>query len=330
MRAIVIDRFGGSGELRAADLPRPEPQAGEVLVRVACAGVNPADWKTREGLLARYIDYRFPFVLGFDVAGVVESVGPGVETFKPGDRVFGTSMQGQGVDGSYAEYTRCHAALLAPMSAGLAFAEAAALPTAGTTAYGSLIDAGALRAGQTVLIHGGAGGVGGLAIQIARAAGARVAVTCSAAKIGYVRSLGAELAIDYRTQDVAAAVRAWMPDGVDLVLDAVGLDTLAAQASRLVKRGGRFVEVETLLSAASDAQKAEAAAHGVTVVSNMVAVARLPMHLASLACLVAEGGVRPPPIERLPLGDAALAHERVQSGQVRGKLVLEVDQAQRG
>lgn len=324
MRAMVIDRFGGPEVLHWGELPKPAPGPGEILVRVAYAGVNPADWKAREGMLSKYFTCRFPFVLGFDLAGIVEAVGPGVAILKPGDRVFGTSKQGVGENGSYAEYALAYAAMLAPVPDVLSLAEAASLPTAGTTAYGGLVDVGGLAAGQTVLINGGAGGVGSLGIQIAKALGAEVAVTCSPGNADYVKALGADAAIDYRAGDLAAAIHRWTPGGVDLVLDAVGLDTLLPQAAAVVKPGGAFVEIETLVSQASAAQTAEAAARGVRIASNMAAVARLPEHLAGLARLCAEGRVRPPALEVMPLGETAQAHARIQGGHVRGKIVLEV------
>ena len=324
MRARVIDGFGDAGVLRWGEIPQPKPGPGDVLVRVVCAGVNPADWKTREGKLSAYIHYHFPFVLGFDLAGIVEAVGEGVDAFRPGDRVFGMSRQGQGQDGSYAELCIADAAFLAPLPPGWSFAQAAALPVAGTTAYGGIADAGALREGQSVLINGGAGGVGSLGIQVAKALGARVAVTCGADNQAYVRGLGAELAIDYRGGDVAAKIRRWMPDGVDLVLDAVGLDTLLPAAIDIVAPGGRYVEIETLISRASDDLVARAAARDIAILSNMVAVARLPDHLHGLAALCAAGSVKPPAIEVLPLGEAAEAHRRVEAQHVRGKIILEV------
>ncbi|MBS0284910.1 MAG: NADP-dependent oxidoreductase [Proteobacteria bacterium] len=328
MRAIAIDGFGGPEVLRLTDLPRPAPGPGEVLVRVAYAGVNPADWKAREGKLARYFDYRFPFVPGFDLSGTVAELGRGVEGLTPGDQVFGMSRQGQGENGAYAEYCLAWPAMLAPVPPGMSLAEAAGLPTAGATAYGGLVDAGGLKAGQTVLVNGGAGGVGSLAIQIARAAGARVAVTCSARNADYVRSLGAERAIDYASEDVVAAARDWAEGGVDLVLDAVGLGTLLASATDLVKPGGAFVEIETLISHASETDVAAAAARGVRILSNMVAVTRQPEHLAGLAGLCVQGRIKPAPVEVLPLANAAEAHRRVEGGHVRGKIVLRVDDAE--
>lgn len=324
MRAMVINAFGGPEQLVWGDLPMPEPGAGEVLVRVACAGVNPADWKTRVGKLSAYIDYHFPFVLGFDLSGIVEAVGKGVGALAPGDRVFGMSKQGQGRDGSYAEYCIADAAFLTPLPTGWSFAQAAALPVAGTTAYGGLVDVGDLQVGQSVLVNGGAGGVGSIAIQVAHALGARVAATCGPDNMSYVRGFGADHAIDYRAGDVAQAVRKWAPDGVDLVLDAVGLDSLLPSALDIVAPGGRYVEIATLISQASVEDVAHAAANGVSILSNMDAVMRLPQHLGGLAALCAAGGVKPPAIEIMPLAEAGEAHRRIEGQHVRGKIILEV------
>lgn len=324
MRAMVINAFGGPEQLIWGDLPMPEPGAGEVLVRVACAGGNPADWKTRVGKLSAFIEYHFPFVLGFDLSGIVEAVGDGVDGFAPGDRVFGMSKQGQGRDGSYAEYCIADAVLLAPLPGGWSFAQAAALPVAGTTAYGGLVDVGGLRAGQAVLVNGGAGGVGSIAIQVAHALGARVAGTCGPDNLAYVTECGADHVIDYRAGDVAGVVRTWAPDGVDLVLDAVGLDSLLPSAVDIVAPGGRYVEIATLISQASPDAIAQAAESGVSILSNMDAVMRLPQHLSGLAGLCASGGVKPPAIEILPLANAAEAHRRIEAGHVRGKIILEV------
>jgi len=324
MRALAIDAFGGPERLYMTELPRPVPGVCEVLVEIAYASVNPADWKTREGMLSKYIEYKFPFVLGFDLAGIVREVGPGVSEWRPGDRVFGTSKQGQGLNGSYAQFTIANAAMLASLPANLSMAEAAGIPTAGITAYGGLMDVGALQPGQSVLINGGAGGVGSIAIQIAKAAGALVAVTCSEDNAAYVRHLGADLAIDYRGGDVSAAVHAWVPGGVDLVLDAVGLGTLLPHATEIVRPGGVFVEIEALISAATAEEAWAAATNDVTIVSNMIAVTRLHENLRGLTTMLADGRVRPPPTEIVPLEDAASAHVRVKGGHVRGKIVLRV------
>ena len=324
MRAFAITAFGGADRLGWCELPVPEPGAGQVLVRVEYAGVNPADWKTREGMLSRYIDYRFPFVLGFDLAGAVEAVGPGVTEFAPGDRVYGTSMQGQGQNGSYAEYCCAYAAMLARVPPDLLMEAAAAFPTAGITAYGGLVDVGQVDAGKSVLINGAAGGVGSIALQIAKASGARVAGTCSPANSYFIESLGAEIAIDYNAGNVAEIVQRWSPGGVDIVLDAVGLDSLLPQASDIVRRGGIYVEIETLISAANEAQIQQATDRGFTLTSNMIAVSRLADHFQGLAALIRDQKIKPPPLEVFPLSRAGYVHNRLQAGHVRGKIVLEI------
>ena len=325
MRSFAITAFGGADRLGWCELPVPEPAPGQVLVRVEYAGVNPADWKTREGMLSRYIDYRFPFVLGFDLSGVVESIGPGVTEFAPGDRVYGTSMQGQGQNGSYSEYCCAYAAMLARVPADLPMEAAAAFPTAGITAYGGLVDVGEIEAGKSVLINGAAGGVGSIALQIAKAYGARVAGTCSPANNYFVESMGAELVIDYNGGNVAEAVRRWSPNGVDIVLDAVGLDSLLPKAKDIVRQGGTYVEIETLISAANQTQIAQAADHGFKLTCNMVAVSRLADHFQGLAALIRDQKIKPPPIDILPLSRAGYAHNRLQAGHVRGKIVLEIN-----
>jgi NADPH:quinone reductase-like Zn-dependent oxidoreductase len=203
-------------------------------------------------------------------------------------------------------------------------AEAVSLPTAGTTAYGALVDVGGLQAGQRVLINGGAGGVGSIAIQIAVTLGARVAVTCSARNADYVRALGAEYVIDYRAEDVPRALRRWAPDRVDLVVDAVGLNTLLPNVIDLVRPGGRFVEIMTLMSQAGDAVKAMAAECDIEILSNMVAANRIPSHFQGLAALYAASRAKPPEIQSVPLDAVAAAHQQVKDGHVRGKIVLEI------
>lgn len=327
MRAMVIDEFGGPETLHLAELPLPEPGPGEIRVKVAYCSVNPADWKTREGMLSKYIVYNFPFILGFDLAGIVDAVGKDVSRFAPGDRVFGISRQGDGISGSYAEFTICAEAMLAPLPNGLSFEEAATLPVAGMTALGALVDVGEITAGQTVLINGGAGGVGSIAIQIAKAAGARVLTTCSPHNAAYVHGLGADAAIDYRNNDVVAEVNAICPGGVDLVVDAVGLNTLLPRATELVRCGGAFVEIETLISEASEAEIARAADAGIRITSNMVASARMPDQLARIGQMAAQGKIKAPVTATLPLEGVAEAQRRIKEGHVRGKIAIAVNPA---
>ncbi|MGH8808072.1 MAG: NADP-dependent oxidoreductase, partial [Noviherbaspirillum sp.] len=247
MRAVVIDRVGGPEVLRIADVSRPEPGPGEVLIRVACAGVNPADWKCREGYLGSFISYTFPFVIGFDLAGTVAAVGTGVTGFAEGMRVFAQTDVGAGKWGSYAEYASVRHDSVVRMPDSLSFAQAAAVPTPALAAWTGLFDDGGLQAGQKVLIHGGAGAVGTFAIQFAKLAGAEVAATCGARNADYVRMLGCDKSIDYRAQDVRAALHDWAPEGVDMVLDAVGCGSLP-KGPDMLRPGGILVAILTLVA----------------------------------------------------------------------------------
>ncbi|HYD60513.1 MAG TPA: NADP-dependent oxidoreductase [Noviherbaspirillum sp.] len=322
MRAIVIDRAGGPEVLRLADVPAPEPGPGEVLIRVACAGVNPADWKCREGYLARFMQYRFPFVIGFDLAGTVAAVGEGVTGFAAGMRVFAQSDVGAGKWGSYAEYAAVRQDSVVRMPDNLDFAQAAAVPTPALAAWTALFDEGGLQPGQKVLVHGGAGAVGSFAIQFARHAGAQVAATCSAGNANYVRERGCALSIDNRRQDVQAVLREWAPEGVDMVLDAVGCGSLPGGLD-LLKPGGILVAILTLAEGDPGPDHAQAAQRGVRTA---VAFSKMPSGAAleKIAGLLERGEVQPPRIECLPLEQAARAHELLQHGGARAKLVLQV------
>lgn len=326
MRAMAIERFGGPEQLRPATLPRPEPGPGELLVRVACAGVNPADWKTREGWLSAYFDYRFPFVPGFDLAGTVVKAGPGTDPALPGRRVVAYSRQGRGEWGSYAEYAVVWEAAAVPLPDAVDLAAAAALPTAGITAWEGLFVSGALRAGQKLLVHGGAGGVGRYAIQLARHAGAEVAATCSAANREDLLALGAALALDYRDPRWPERLAEWAPEGVDLLLDAVGQGSLP-QAPDLVRRGGVLAPVATLVAGEPQPDAQRAAARGLRIVPTMSDFARSGAQLRELVALSAAGVLQAPPLTLLPLSQAGEAQRRLQAGGVRGKLLLQVEGA---
>lgn len=323
MQAMIIERFGGPEELRLAEVPQPRPGAGEVLIRIACAGVNPADWKIREGWLQQFVPLPFPHVLGFDGAGTIAALGNGVDGLCVGERVVTASNQGKGAWGTYAEYAVSDVDRVVPLPDAIDFRVAAALPTAGITSWEALFHVGGLRAGQRVLVNGGAGGMGSWCIQIAKMAGAAVAVTCGPGNLGYVRSLGADLAIDYRAQDVLAAVRGWAPEGVDLAVDTVGQGTLL-EAVELVKRGGIIAPIGTLIAGEAQPDTARAEARGVRIVPTMSSFERQGEQLRALVAALAAGHLRAPAIEVLPLAAAAEAQRRVQAGHVRGKIVLDV------
>jgi NADPH2:quinone reductase len=225
MRAMVFDHYGEPDVLHLKDVPVPEPQDGEVLIRIGYSGVNPADSKTRSGATrAHYRSVNFPLVTGMDAAGVVERTGANVTDFRKGDRVITWGSPDGKTSGSYAEFVRASVRNVSLMPKSLNFAQAAAVPIASLTAFQSLFHAekGGMIPGQKVLIHGAAGGVGSFAVQFAKSGGLLVAATCGTANVTYVRSLGADRVIDYKTEDVCQAVRDWTAEGVDAVLDAVG------------------------------------------------------------------------------------------------------------
>ena len=323
MKAMVLDHFGGPEVLHMADIERPSATPGNVIVEVAYASVNPADWKAREGWLARYFDYQFPFVVGFDAAGIVAEVGEGVTHVKPGDRVVTPGNQGMGERGSYAEFVRSAGERVIPLPDSISFRDAATLPTAGMTAWQATLDPAPLGPESMVVVNGGAGGTGSFAIQLAKMAGARVATTCSAHNFDYVRSLGADLAIDYRNDDVIAALRAWAPDGIDLAVDTVGQGTFVGILP-VMKRGGIVTPIGTLIADEATIDAAAAEVAGVTVIPTVSAFPEQPRQLRGLVEALASGKIRVPEITELPLDQAGEAQRRVQEGHVRGKIVLAV------
>jgi NADPH:quinone reductase-like Zn-dependent oxidoreductase len=252
MKAVAIHAFGGPEVLKVEDVPRPEPKEDEVLIRVIAASVNPVDAAIRKGYLARITGKKFPLILGMDAAGVVEKAGAKMSKFKAGDPVYAFFTLAS--EGGYGEFVLAKPDEVAPKPKTLTYAEAAAVPAAGSTAWKALVETANLSAGQTVLIHGGSGGVGHFAIQIAKARGAKVIATASTANQDFLRQMGADVAIDYtksKFEDIAK--------DVDVVLDAVGEDTLK-RSYGVVKKGGIIVSiVDDPDKAALDAQSLSAA-----------------------------------------------------------------------
>ncbi|WP_213004056.1 NADP-dependent oxidoreductase [Parahaliea maris] len=324
MFAMIIRQTGGPEVFEYAEIATPDPGPGEVLVQVAYAGINPADWKNRQGYLEQYRPYIFPYVIGFDAAGVVAAVGEGVTRVSEGDRVFTPTNHGQGGQGSYAQYAIASEDRVALVPEGLALRDAAALPVAALTAWQGLFDRGGLQAGQLAMIHGGSGGLGSFAVQFARAAGARVAATCSTANVDYLKDLGVERVIDYRSEDIGQAIAEWAPQGLDYLMDAVGVSTLP-RGLDLLRHGGTFVSIPTLVDDGDiPAAAAEAAARGVNRVFSTMDDSHCAETLERIAQLVVSGEVRMPPIREYALKDVAAAHEILQSGHNRGKMVLKV------
>jgi NADPH:quinone reductase-like Zn-dependent oxidoreductase len=308
MRAVRVERFGGADVLTLATVDRPEPIGTEVLVRVHAAGVNPVDWKTRAGRSR----LALPFTLGWDLAGIVAGLGDGVTRFGLGDEVFGMPWFPREA-GAYADYVTAPSRQLARKPAGLSFVEAAGLPLAGLIAWQSLVDTAHVRPGQRVLIHAAAGGVGHLAVQIARARGAEVIGTARAEKHAFLQSLGADQAIDYTTTDVCATVR-----DVDVVLDLIGGET-GMRSAAMLRPDGLLI---TVPSATSREVVAAAAAAGVRATGILV---EPDGHgLEQLAALVHDGLLRVHVDAVMPLERAADAHRLGETGRATGKIVLSV------
>lgn len=307
MHAVIQDELGGPDVLHGAEIDRPAPGIGEILIRVHAAGVNPVDMMNRaSGIFGGHL----PFVLGWDVAGVIAAVGPGVTLFEPGDEVFGMLPFPRGA-GAYAEYVVAPTRSMVRKPESLTFVEAAALPLAGLTAWQCLIDTARIGEGARVLITGATGGVGHLAVQIAKAVGAVVIAVGSGSDEALARSLGADEFIDYRTQDFTTEVR-----DADVVLDVIGGENPLAALGVLRPSG---ILVSTLPQSLTDARR-EAAGTGVRVAGLFVEADQLG--LLGLIDLVERGLLRPRIAATYQLDEAATAHSQ-KSGA--GKVVLTVD-----
>jgi NADPH:quinone reductase-like Zn-dependent oxidoreductase len=305
IKAIQVHDYGNADQLKLEQIPQPQPQQGEVLVRVHAAGVNPADWKLRSGMMKAFRPATFPYVPGADLAGVVEKVGPGVTTFQPGQAVFGRSS-----NGSYAEYSLAPANALALKPKSLGYDEAATIPVGATTAWQALFDHGNLQPGQRVLILGGAGGVGLFAVQFARWKGAHVIATASTSNVDFVRSLGAETVIDYTKTRVEDEVH-----DIDLVFDTVG-GTALPTAWPTLKRGG------TLVSIAGQPDEVKARELGIRTARFSAQVNSELLN--TFAQLIDEGQVKTVVGTVFQLSEAGKAQELSQGGHGRGRIVLHI------
>ncbi|WP_326718691.1 NADP-dependent oxidoreductase [Streptomyces sp. NBC_00243] len=309
MRVISQHVLGEPEVLEVIEVERPEPRANEILIKVHAAGVNPTDWKHRAsgGFLGEP-----PFVLGWDVSGVVEAVGVGVARFKVGDEVFGMLSYPWG-HGSHAEYVAAPARAFVHKPAGIDHVQAGALPLVSLTAWQALVETADVQPGQRVLIHAAAGGVGHVAVQIAKARGAYVIGTASAGKHDFLREIGVDEAIDYRDTDFTEAVK-----DVDVVLDTLGGDN-SVSSLRVLRPGGIVVSI---LPVGSDEFYEEAERLGVRAVRLLVDADRAGMQ--AIAELVEAGKLRAAIAGTFPLADAAKAHALGDTGRTAGKLVLVV------
>jgi len=306
MKAIVAHEYGGPGVLKYEDVPLPEPKENEILVRVIASGVNPADPLILNGKYAKEFGTRLPLVLGYDMAGLVVKIGAKVTKLKVGDPVYAYLLWG----GGWAEYCISNEGESAMKPKSLSFVEASAVPLAALTAWQALIDIGKLESGQTVLIHGGSGGVGSFAIQIAKARGVRVIATASTANQDLLKQLGADVAIDYTKQKFEEIAH-----DVDLVLDPVGRDTLA-RSYGVVKKGGIVV---TIVSRCDEAELKKHEIRGASLSSHPDSA-----ELGEITKFIDGGKIKPIVTEVLPLADAAKADAQAETHHTRGKIVLKI------
>jgi NADPH:quinone reductase-like Zn-dependent oxidoreductase len=306
MKAVVAHEYGGPEVLKLEEVPVPEPKENEILVRVIASGVNPADPLILGGRFAKEFGTHLPLILGYDMAGVVVKTGAKVSKLKVGDPVYAYLLWG----GGWAEYciSNENESSIKPKS--LSFVDASAVPLAALTAWQALIDIGKIQAGQTVLIHGGSGGVGSFAIQIAKARGARVIATASTGNQDLLKQLGADVAIDYTKQKFEEIAH-----DVDLVLDPVGGDTLA-RSYGVVKKGGIVV---TIVSRCDEAELKKRGIHGASLSSHPNAD-----ELAEITKLIDDGKVKPIVSQVLPLTEAAKADAQAETHHTRGKIVLKI------
>lgn len=306
MKAVQIDRYGGPEVLQYRDIAEPVAGAGQLLVDVYAASANPGEVKVRKGLRPEFLKSGFPHTMGRDFSGVVRSVGAGVTQFRPGDAVFG--ILPLGVEGTAAETIAVNASLAAIKPATLSHADIVAQALTGLTALYSMEDAGTVAAGETVLIHGGAGGIGSYAVQYARHRGARVITTASTHNHDYVKSLGAHEAIDYHNDDFTRIGAV-----CDVVLDSIGGDVQRRSLS-VLKPGGRLVII------AASTKDAEGVRSDVQILRPIVQRDR--KHLERIAELAVSGAVKPPQITHMTLAQSVEAHRLLESGTLRGKIVF--------
>lgn len=317
MRAVVVERFGGPEGLELKEVPRPEPGPGELLVRVMAAGTNPVDAKLRQFGGGRRV--TAPVILGYDVSGVVEAVGPGVTKFEPGDEVYYMLEVYGKRPGGYAEYNVVPETIVVRKPPSLSHEEAAAVPLACGTAWEGIVRRLEVQPGETVLIHGGAGGVGSFAVQLAKACGARVIASAGTSNQETLKRLGVDVAVDYTREDpIEVAREATGGDGVDAVFDAVGGDLI----SRSIRATRPFGRMATVLDPSGPLERLalkNLTLYGILITPDAT-------RLEAMTRLIEHGKLRPLVDRVLPLEEVQEAHRRLDTGHGRGKVVLQVAQ----
>jgi alcohol dehydrogenase len=332
MKAFIIDRYGNNDVVRAAELPEPEVGGNDVLVEIHAASVNPLDLRIRNGKLKQVLPYRLPFVLGNDLAGVVVRVGSGVRRFKPGDEVYGQPDLGR--IGTFAEYVSTNESAVALKPTGLTLEEAAAMPMVSLTSWQVLVERANLQKGQKVLIHAGSGGVGSIAIQLAKHLGATVATTASTANVDKVKGFGADIVIDYKKDDFEAVLRDY-----DLVLDSVGGETLE-KSLRVLKPGSQVISIygppdaayakdfglsrflQVVLGLLSFQIRRKAKRHHVRY--SFLFMRPNGDQLREIGSLIDSGIIRPTVDRVFPFESTREALAYVETGRANGKVVIKV------
>ncbi|WP_371526088.1 NADP-dependent oxidoreductase [Streptomyces sp. NBC_01283] len=331
MKAFMVEKYGGAATMRAAEIPDPVVGAEDVLVKIHAAGVNPLDMRIRNGDFKAFLRYRLPLVLGNDLAGTVIQVGADVTEFAVGDDVYARPDKDR--IGTFADLIAVHQDDLAPKPAALTMTEAASLPLVALTAWQALVERAQVQRGQRVLIHAGAGGLGSIAVQLAKARGAHVATTASTANIDLVKELGADVAVDYRTQGFTEVL-----DGYDVVLDSLGGDNLA-RSLRVLKPGGQAISVagppdpafarelganpvlRLAMTALSFRTRRSAKRHGVAY--SFLFMKASGDQLRELTPLVDSGMIRPVVDRVFPFDETLQAMEYVEKGRAKaGKVVV--------
>ncbi len=315
MKAALIHKFGGIEKIEIEEVSTPFPKPREVQISVKYAGVNPVDWKIAEGMLKTRMDYQFPIILGWDVSGVVSAVGEEVETFREGDPVFAYCRKEIIRDGSYAEYICLDAKNVVLKPKSLNFAEAAVIPLSSLTAWQVLFDTARIKPKETLLIHAGAGGVGGYAIQFAKIADAYVVTTASKSNFDYVSLLGADEIIDYQKDFFVEALKKNHPKGVDVVFDTVGGNTLTA-SYEAAKIGGRLISIAGVIDQVLASQR--------KLKTEFVFVHPDGKQLQKIADLFEEGKLSPPRVQEFPFEEVESALNQSRSGHTQGKIALKI------
>src|SRR6476646_762447 len=309
MKAVVIHSYGGPDVLKVEDVPRLVPKEDEILIRVIAASVNPDDVAIRKGYLAELTGNKFPLILGMDASGIVEKTGAKITKYKKGDPVYAFFTLAS--EGGYAEFVTAKENEVASKPKAVTYTQAAAVPAAGSTAWQVLVDVAKLGAGQTLLIHGGSGGVGHLAIQIAKARAAKVIATASNTNQDFIKKMGADIAVDYTKAKFEDAAK-----DVDVVLDMVGGETLK-RSYGVVKKGGIIVSI------VDDVDQKELDAHGIRGVT--FRCEPKASVLEDLAKLIDAKKITPVVSQTFPLSEVAKAQEQIATSHTRGKIVLKID-----